>query len=237
MDPELKELFAKVAKTQNELAKAHKETETTLQDYIKESRASLDEYKKESRASLDEYKKESRASLDEYKKESRASLDEYKKENEKGMKKLRQELARVGLASGDIAEDLFRRNVDVVLKKRGLIFDIIIPNAKISEREYDIVGINGSNILVVETKNRLNKSYIDHFIKKQLPFFKKHYLGSPYFKDYLPQDNGIIAGLAALAVSHDIEKYAEERGLFVFTQNKEGGASIANSDSFKAKVF
>ena len=208
MDKELKKLFAEMTKAQKELSLA-------VEDYIRESRADAKKYRQE----------------------TRDLLEQSKKENEKDHKRLRRELASVGLASGEIAEDLFRRNVDALLKKRGIIFDGVIANLPVLDREYDIVGINGSSILVVETKTRLRSSDVDHFIKKQLPYFKENYLKSPYFRYFVPKGHGIIAGLASLSVSASLEKYAEAKGLFVFTQNKDGGASIANSENFQAKVF
>ena len=71
-------------------------------------------------------------------------------------------------------EKLFRRNVNVLLKKRGLVFDFIIPNVPISEREfYSIVGFGANNLLVVEIKeDRLNKRDVDFFLKKRLLFLK-----------------------------------------------------------------
>ena len=46
-----------------------------------------------------------------------------------------------------------------------------------------------------------------------------------------------MGGLASMAVDPALEEEVEEAGLFLFTQTKEGGASLSNSPDFVPKTY
>ena len=95
--------------------------------------------------------------------------------------------------------------------------------------EYDLMWINGKDIVVVEVKNKLKTDHIKKFLEKQLPVFKILF---PQYKDY-----NLYWWIWSLVVWECQEKQAEKAGLFVFTQWEDWNAMIMNSDDFKAKIF
>ena len=148
---------------------------------------------------------------------------------ETAIRELHKELGGVGRTQGEIAEDLFRRNIKRILKNRGFILDELAYNWKMPDAEYDLIGINGIYIILIEVKSRLQEQDIDTLIFKQIPSFRK------YFDQY--KGHKLIGSLASLAVSRELEKQVEKAGLFLFTQTEEGGASLVNSPDFKPRFY
>ena len=149
---------------------------------------------------------------------------------EVAIRELRKELGGVGRTQGDIAEDLFRRSTAKLLQDRGIAVDELKHNLKTPNAEFDLLFINGKLLVLTEVKSRLQPSDIDTLIYKQIPAFKR-YFGEDY------KGRKIVGALASLAVDVDLEKQVEAAGLFLFTQTKEGGASLANSPDFKPRFY
>ena len=113
---------------------------------------------------------------------------------EKTIKKLDEigrQLGDLGLVQGEVAEDLFYRNVRGLFKKdRDMIFVDVKRNLKKKGvGEYDIVAVNGGAVLVIEVKNKLQKRMVDDFVEKKLPRFKK------IFPEY--QGRSVFGGIGA----------------------------------------
>ena len=139
-------------------------------------------------------------------------------------------LGNLGLVQGEVAEDLFYRNVKNLFMPMDLRFERIRRNLKAKGfGEYDIVAENGGRILVIEVKNKLEKRMVDRFTEEKLPRFKELF---PKYKD-----RKIFAGMGALVVKDDVGRYAEKAGLFVLTQAKDAGAALFNRKGFKRKEF
>ena len=140
------------------------------------------------------------------------------------------QLADFGLVQGEVAEDLFYRNIQYLFKDRNIAFRSIKRNLKKKgTAEYDIVAVNSNVVLVVEVKNKLQKRMIDSFINKRIPNFKKVF---PQYSNYK-----LLGGIGALVVRDEIGRYAEKSGLYVLTQTSDGGASLINRKGFQAKDF
>jgi len=140
------------------------------------------------------------------------------------------QLGDLGLVQGEVAEDLFYRNVSSVFKPRALRFEHVRRNVKIKGfGEYDIVAEDGDKVLVIEVKNKLEKRLVDAFLEKKLPRFKQ----------LLPRyrDRKVLAGIGALVVKDDVGRYAEKAGLYVLTQTDDGGAALMNKKGFRPKEF
>jgi len=75
----------------------------------------------------------------------------------------------------------------------------------------------------------LNVRTVDAFINKKISRFKKVLPGY--------RNARLLAGVGALVVKDEVERYAEDAGLYVLTQTSEGGATIANSKEFPPKVL
>ena len=160
------------------------------------------------------------------------TLSEEQKKTEAFMRELRKEFERkgVGLRQEDIVKDLFGQNVVSVLEARKISVEKVEHKLKGPDAEFDITAINRQEIVIIEVKSRLRSSDIHDLIHRQIPLFKK-YFGSDY------KGHKIMGGLASMAVDPALEEEVEEAGLFLFTQTKEGGASLANSPDFVPKSY
>jgi len=158
-------------------------------------------------------------------------LREFQKETSVQIRELRAQLGDLGIVQGEIGEELFYRNLKSMFKERGIIFNSVRRNLRKrrDDREYDIVATNGTQVLVVEVKNKLRRKQIDQFLEERLPEFKEKF---PQYKD-----KELLGAVGALVVKDDVARYAEKKGLFVLTQTDEGGATILNKEKFKPKVF
>jgi len=169
--------------------------------------------------------------------EKMAELIEQHKETEAGLVKLQKtveqvttQLGNMGNIQGEIAEDLFRRNIVPLLAERGIKinnvgFHVTMPGTA----EYDIVAENGQEVVVLEVKNKLSSRLLRRFLNVQLPRFKREF---PLYADYK-----IYGAIGSLIVSETLEQQAISEGLFVFTQSQDGGASITNPPNFQAKAW
>jgi Holliday junction resolvase-like predicted endonuclease len=83
------------------------------------------------------------------------------------------QLGDLGLVQGEVAEDLFYRNVTSVFKKQNLDFERVRRNLKSKGvGEYDIVAEDGNQVLVIEVKNKLEKRMVDQFVNVKIRRFK-----------------------------------------------------------------
>jgi Holliday junction resolvase-like predicted endonuclease len=139
-------------------------------------------------------------------------------------------LGEMGLVQGKVAEDLFYRNVKSLFRQRDMVFADVRRNVKKKGvAEYDIVAADGDRVLVVEVKNRLERDMVDDFLNRKIPKFMQ------VFPQY--RNRRLTGGVAALVMQDDVGRYAEKRGLYVMTQNGEGGAMLINRRNFRAKEF
>ena len=174
------------------------------------------------------------------------------KENAEGMKELRKALRELtknqnqangqfnrkwgqfleSLVKGDLIKLLGERNIKVARVQPRLVF--CDSNGR-EIGEFDLVAINGEEIVAVEVKTTLTKEKVQKFIA-QLKMFKKH------FPEYA---NKVIYGAVAFLCEPESQdargaaKYSEENGLFVIMS--PGGSSnvttMSNAKDFKPKAF
>ena len=95
------------------------------------------------------------------------------------------------------------------------------------EYEFDIIAVNGAEIVVVEVKTTLRSNDVDHFIKKLKDF-------RTVFPEY--QRNTIYGAVAYLKANQGSDKSAEKKGLFIIRATGSS-ASIANKEGFQPKSF
>ena len=164
-------------------------------------------------------------------KEAQKKTDEQLKKTIKKLDNIGEKLGDLGFVQGEVAEELFYRNVKGLFKPLDLRFDRIRRNVKIkgAKGEYDIVADDTGLVLVIEVKNKLSRRLVDEFMDEKLP----------RFKTLLPEyrDSKVLAGIGALVVKDDVGRYAEKAGLFVLTQTSEGGAALLNRKGFRPKEF
>jgi len=140
------------------------------------------------------------------------------------------QLGELGLVQGQVAEDLFYRNLRSVFRKEKLPLKKVQRNLKRKgEGEFDLVAVDGGRVLVVEVKNKLEKRLVDKFVEEKLPRFKE------LFPEYMKYQ--LVGAMGALVVKDDVGRYAEKAGLYVLTQTDEGGATLLNREGFKPRTF
>ena len=95
------------------------------------------------------------------------------------------------------------------------------------EYEFDIIAVNGDEVVVVEVKTTLKKKDVDHFTGK-LKDFKK------IFHEYT--DKKVLAAVAYLQEHTGSVGYSIKQGLFVIRATGSS-SSIVNDKGFHPKVF
>ena len=170
-------------------------------------------------------------------KESQKKTDEQMRKTDEQMRRtdakldrIGKQLADLGLVQGEVAEELFYRNLRSLFRNRKVTFEKVRRNVKKKGKgEYDIVAVDEGRVLVVEVKNKLEKRMVNEFIEERLPRFKELF---PEYARYR-----VEGGIGALVVKEDVGRYAEKAGLYVMTQTDEGGAALLNRDDFEPKEF
>jgi hypothetical protein len=220
----LEEFTKEFNKGMLELKEYQKETSEQIRD--------LKGYQKETSEQIRDlkgYQKETSEQIRELK-ESQKKTDEQLNKTIIKLDKVGKQLADQGLVQGEVAEELFYRNVKGLFRPLDLRFERIRRNVKVKgQGEYDIVADDKGRVLVIEVKNKLNRRMVDEFMEKKLA----------RFKTLLPEyrDSRILAGIGALVVKDDVGRYAERAGLFVLTQTSDGGAALLNRKDFRPKEF
>ncbi|MCY4643548.1 MAG: hypothetical protein OXB88_02930 [Bacteriovoracales bacterium] len=132
---------------------------------------------------------------------------------------------------GKLIESLVRGDLVKLLQERGVqvnrLAQVTSDEIDGKEYEYDLIAINGSEVVVVEVKTTLSVKDVDHFIEK-LQHFKK------VFPEY--KDRKIFGAVAYLKANEGAGKNSEKKGLFVIRATGNS-ASITNSSKFQPKVF
>ena len=216
----------------SELKESQKKTDEQILD-LKESQEKTDTQilnLKESQKKTDEQIRRTGEQILDLK-ESQKMTDNLFRKTEKRLDEIGRQLGDMGLVQGQVAEDLFYRNVRGLFRNdRDMIFADVKRNLKKKGAgEYDIVAVNGESVLVIEVKNKLQNRMVDTFVEKKLPEFKK------IFPQY--QGRKLFGGMGALVVKDAVSRYAEKAGLYVLTQTSEGGAALVNRKKFRAKEF
>jgi hypothetical protein len=156
--------------------------------------------------------------------------DEQIRRTDAKLDRIGKQLADQGLVQGEVAEELFFRNIRFLFRKRKVKYEKVRRNVrKKGEGEYDIVAVDEGRVLVVEVKNKLEKRMVDEFIEERLPRFKELFPEYARFR--------VEGGIGALVVKEDVGRYAEKAGLYVLTQTDEGGAALLNRDDFEPREF
>ena len=93
--------------------------------------------------------------------------------------------------------------------------------------EFDIIALNGTEIVVVEVKTTLNIGYVNYFIEK-LKIIKD---AIPLYKPF-----NIIGAMAYISSSEESPKYAAKNGLLTIRATGDS-AFITNKKDFKPKVW
>ena len=159
-----------------------------------------------------------------------AAIASFTKETKVSQKQLRRELGGIGRTQGEIAEDLFGRSLIPLMIKREIVLEQVAQRLKKpGTKEYDVVGLNSTKVVLLEVKTKLRQQDVEDFLNEKLAAFRQD------FPKY--SDRDIIGAVGALVVKKEVSDYATSNGLYVFAQNGEDNAEIVNSPDFEPKLY
>jgi len=126
------------------------------------------------------------------------------------------------LVKGDLVRLLQERNIPVQRTTQR-----VSGNYQGTSYEFDIIAINGEEIVIVEVKTTLRPSDIKHFMGKLAK-------ARNWLHEY--RDKTIYGAIAFLQADSDCDQMAFKKGLFVIRATGSS-ASIINPPGFRPKVF
>ena len=207
-------------------------TTTTLED-IREIIRDLGKAQKKTQESLQETQKAMR--------EAQEKTQKSQRETEVSLRRLSKELAQTNgnfnRKWGNFLESFVQGDLVTLLRKWGIEVHHVQPRVGFVNpdgtkgAEYDLVAINGREVVVVEVKTTLTTDVVDIFVGK-LKKFKSQY------QEYA--NNTLYGGMAYLGGTDDSPKaYAEKKGLFLFQApgGKNDVTIISNKKNFKPQAF
>jgi hypothetical protein len=181
------------------------ETDRQLKDQIKEADRQFKEQIKETDRQLKDQIKETDRQLKE--------TDKLLKKTIKGIESLNTKVGGIGNSNGFYAEDVFFYSFSKTKSIGNLKFDWIYRNLGCSKKgledEFDIVCLNTSVAVIIETKYNFHPNDVETVLRK-VDIFRILY---PQYKDYK-----IFGGIAGLTIREETIDTAKQLGFFVFTQ-------------------
>ncbi len=217
--PEVQEIWSLIKETQRSI----KELSAETNQQMKETRESI----KETRESI----QETRESIQ----ETRESIQELSAETNQQIKETHRDLKRARdlfeTQWGRLIESLVKGDLVKLLNEKGIEVDSCSSNMhgehKGEDWEFDLVAVNGKEVVLVEVKSNLKVKDIEYFTNK----IKSFTIWKPEYKGSL-----IYGAVAYLRSSEHSAKHAEKKGLFVIKATGNS-ASIINKKGFKPKAF
>ena len=228
-DQQIKELSA----SQKELSASQKETER----FMRESRERTDRLMRESREKTDRFFRESRERTDRLMRESREKTDLFFRESrEETDRQIRKTRGIFDSQWGQLVESLVRGKLLELLRSRGIEVTRYCQrmsvrykteNGVLKEKEFDIIAINGQEVVVTEVKTTLTPEKVAYFID-----------GMKVFKKYFPEysDHTVYGAVAYLKSDSEAHIFSERQGLFVVKATGDS-ASLINKQDFRPKAF
>ena len=160
--------------------------------------------------------------------ETERLIDRISRDSDKRFKKMQEDfftrwgLLVESLVKGDLMDLLIARGIDV-----RLLYNNVQGRRGEEHYEYDLVAVNGEQVVVVEVKTTLRSSHVKRFLEKLSNFTRLE-------TDY--RGRQIMGAVAYLKVVQSSEVYAEKQGLFVIRATGSS-AGIINHADFKPRVF
>ena len=112
---------------------------------------------------------------------------------------------------GDVAEEFFFNSLAAKPEVADVTYDSIEKNLNKSQGslqdEFDLVMVNGTNVLVIETKYKAHENDLDRLLNKKFPNFKQLY---PQYKNYRHH-----LGLASFHINDNLKEQALNKNVIV----------------------
>ena len=132
---------------------------------------------------------------------------------------------------GKLMESLVKGDLIKLLQEKGIKVNRFHTETTADKRrtryQFDIIAIDGAEMVVIEVKTTLNQEEAEYFVGK----LKK-------FKELFPEykDKTIYGAVAYLKVNQSADVWSQKKGLFVIRATGSS-ASIVNTGAFKPKAF
>ncbi|ETR73516.1 MAG: hypothetical protein OMM_00906 [Candidatus Magnetoglobus multicellularis str. Araruama] len=208
----LQEYIEVIKEGERQHQKQIKENDRLLKELIKENDRLLKERIKETDRQVEENDRQLKERIketDRQVEENHKLLNKIAKENEK----LNNIVGGIGNSNGFYAEDVFYSSFAKTRTIKNMMFDCIYRNLGCRknglEDEFDIVCLNTSVAVIIETKYNYHPNDVASVLRK-VDNFRILY---PQYKDY-----NIFGGIAGLSIRKETIDVARQLGLFVFTQ-------------------
>ena len=168
---------------------------------------------------------------DRWMKEAREQMEEIRNQMKDTDRRLKKTDELFNSQWGKLMESLVAGDLAALLQKYGI--DVLSTHSRVGGHrngdhyEYDILAINGEEVVVVEVKTTLRSGDVTHFLGKLTRF-----------TEYEPAYKGrkIFGAVAYLDADTSVQVYAQRRGLFVIRATGSS-ASIINQADFQPRVF
>ncbi len=223
-------ILREVSANLEETAASQKET-AAAQEKGRQEMAEFRASQKEAAAIEDARRKEAAVIEDARHKKAMQEMAEIRQSQRETGKQIKKTEALFNTQWGRLMESLVDGDLVPLLNQRGIPVDYTVTNAKKRGRddnyEYDIIAVNGKEIVVVEVKTTLRVQDVKDFLES----LGKVATRMPRFKD-----NTIYGAMAWLRVDSEADVYAERQGLFVIRATGSS-ASILNQEDFKPQIF
>ena len=221
-----KETDEQIKRFSAELSLSQKETDEQIKRFSVElslSQKETDEQIKRFSAELSLSRKETDQSI----KEVGEKIKQTSEQMDRTDIRINKVVGDFGNRWGKLGENLVKGNLTQRLNERGIVVEKVITNAKYKDFEFDIIAINGKEVVVVEVKATLDPSDVDLFLDKMKRFKE---LWSEF------KEKRVYGAMAFLIkVNKRADSLAEKKGFFVISAT--GDVLIQNSKDFKPKVF
>lgn len=171
------------------------------------------------------------ATLDRITEKQEKSAKEAEKQRKEADRRMRKLEGLFTSQWGALMESLVEGDLVALLQERGIEVESTHPRASGRRNgehyEFDILAINGEEVVVVEVKTTLRSEDVTHFLEKLARF-----------TEYEPVWRGkkIFGAVAYLKTDASVQAYAERQGLFVIRATGSS-ASIINPTDFRPRVF
>lgn len=132
---------------------------------------------------------------------------------------------------GKLVESLVEGDLVRLLQEQGIEVHHTIQRLKgfsgKTNYEFDIIALNGTEMVVVEVKTTLRSHDVKDFV---------HKMGK--FREWVPKyaENRIYGAMAYIHADSNVIRQAEKNGFFIIRATGDS-ASIVNPDGFKPKEF
>jgi hypothetical protein len=157
------------------------------------------------------------------------------KETDSHLKELKKEVQKfvgsLGREWGDLVESLTKPSCIGQLRAAGIDVTQMAGETLSTrpgfEQEWDVLLVNGKELVAVEVKSRFRKEDLER-VEEKLKKFKGAF---PQYRDYT-----VYGAVAAIRYNAGLERRASKRGLFVFMPSGEIMA-LANPKGFLPKGY